>query len=159
MKLVTHDYNDIKELTTEELKMLISEIIDIDETPSALRELNKRDPISAIAFGKNILENSLGDVYLQAAVFDYIFGCDKQYITDYISKYLDKMELYVFANMVNRLAEESDQPYGRNISGRLLNRIVNRHMLYNGNQKNKIADKFQLFLVAYDRKIKESSSL
>jgi hypothetical protein len=69
IKLLYHGYNDISELTTEELKTLIVEILNIEEVAFGIDELYKREPESAITLGKNILEDKLGDVYLQASIF------------------------------------------------------------------------------------------
>jgi hypothetical protein len=151
--LILHAYDDVRELTTEELQILISDIIDIDEIPFAISELYKRDSKSAILLGEKILENNLGDEYLQAAIFDFFFEKNKQYITKYIVNHLEQMDLYVFANMINRLTEEAVQQYGQNIPGQLLSSIASRYMLYSEKEKNKTEDKFNLFLSAYNGRI------
>lgn len=92
VKLVTHDYDDVSELSNEELKVLISEIINIDEVPFALDELYKRDADLAIKFGKNILERNLGDKYLQAAVIDFFFENSHRYLSKYFEKNINTME-------------------------------------------------------------------
>ena len=73
IKCLFHSYNyihelDVSELSDEELEMLISEILDIEEVSSALDELYKRKPDIAFDLSKSIVEEEKGDIYLQALI-------------------------------------------------------------------------------------------
>lgn len=153
MKLLAHDYNSVNELSTEELKMLISEILDIDEVPFALNELYGRDARLAIQLGKNILNKNLGDEYLQAAIIDFFAERDKQYLVEYINGHLETIDTYVYNEVLNWLTEVSEEPFSRQFSEMFLKEIVDKYKLYNEKQKSKIEHKYRLFLKAYQERL------
>jgi cell division protein FtsI/penicillin-binding protein 2 len=145
VKIVTHDYNDISELSTEELKVLISEIINIDEVPFALDELYKRDADLAIQFAKEILERNLGDEYLKAAVVDFFFENNKSYMNIYIEKYINTMEFYVYKTILENVLGESTQSFKENLPGLVLKNFSKRYYSYNESKRKSIKDQYDLF--------------
>jgi hypothetical protein len=153
LKLSLHDYKSVQELSDEELKKMISEIIDIEEVPSALNELYERDAELSISLGKNILEHSLGDEYLQAAVVEFIFNHNKQYIVDFIECKIATMNYYVYGCILDCLSVESMQPFGKSLSNHFLKTIVNKYNVYDEDKKNKINDKYIWFLDSYAKMI------
>lgn len=153
MKLITHDYEDISELSDEELKMLITDIIDIDEVPFAIDELYKRNVDLAMDIAVNILEQNLGDVYLQAAVIDIISEQNKKYMIKYINKNLETMDPYIYASVLDFLIEESDQPFGEGLSAQFLRHFLSKYGTYDEKQKKEIGDKYDLFTKSYAGKL------
>ena len=113
VKICFHDYIEIAELSDAGLKMLISDILDIEEVPNALYELNKRDKAGAAGLAENIIENDLGDEYLQGAVIEFLFEIDKHYIANFAENNLSDLNYYVFGCILNCLSLESKQPFGQ----------------------------------------------
>ena len=83
LKLILRDYSTIEELSDKELIELIKTIVDIEEVPSALNELYKRNRELSLKLAQNILREGLGDIYLQGAVIDFIFEHNKLFIFDF----------------------------------------------------------------------------
>lgn len=153
IKLILRDYNNINELSDQELEKLICEMIDIEEVPSALRELDKRDSKLSLILSKNILKNSLGDEYLQAAVVEFIFDRDNQYMVKFTEDRIETMNYYVFGCILDCLSVEAMQPFGRGLSKHFLQSLVNRYNIYDEDKKAKIKDKFKWFLDSYEKMI------
>jgi hypothetical protein len=149
LKLSLHDYKNVHELSDKELEKLISEIIDIEEAPSALNELYERDIELSMALGKNILEKSLGDEYLQAVVVEFIFNHDKRYIVDFVECRITTIDYYVYGCILDCLSVESTQPFGKNLSNQFLRTIFNKYNTYDEDKKSKINDKYTWFLDSY----------
>jgi len=149
MKLVFHDYTEVHELSDEELKKLITDLIDIEEVPSAIRELYEREPELSIELAKNIVMNNIGDEYLQAGVIEFIFDYDKEYIINYIESRIVTIDFYVYGCILNCFSVESMQSFGKNISSRLLKALSSKYNDYNAAQKEKIKDKYEWFLDSY----------
>jgi len=152
-KICLHDYSDVNELTDSCLIKLIYDIIDIDEVPNALYELQRRKGNFSIDMAKNIIINKLGDEFLQGAVIEFIFEFDKQFVVNYTEKNLECLNYYVFGCIINLFAIEAKQLFGENLSKIFLQNIINIYNDYDKEQKRKIEDKFCLFLSSYKDKI------
>ena len=149
VKLSLHDYENVQQLTNEELIKLISEIIDIEEVQPALYELYKRDCDQAMMLGKKLLENNEGDEYLQAAVIEFIFEYDKQYIIDFTIKNIGELHWYIFSCILDCFSMESKQKFGKQLSSYFIETILNRYDYYDQKEKDKIKDSYMWFLNSY----------
>ena len=157
IKLLLHDYEKVEELSDKELRKLISEILDIEEVPSALHELHRRDTEQAMILGKNILESNKGDVYLQAAVIDFIFEYDKKYIFDFTMENIITMHWYVYGCLLDCFSVESKQTFGKQLSYFFIGTVLNRYKCYGEKERSKIKDNYMWFLNSYSEMINDEN--
>ena len=66
------DMKYLKNLSTEELIKIVTQIFDFEETGFAFEELQERDDTKATELGLEILLNDKGDEFLQAIVYDFL---------------------------------------------------------------------------------------
>jgi hypothetical protein len=149
LKLVLHGYNDVKELNDNELEELISDIVDIEEVPSALEELYKRKPNTAIALAQNLIDNEMGDEFMQAGVVRCMFDIDNNYIFRYVKDHFDSMNYYVFGCVIECLTIESLQPFGKNLPKQFLRSLSKKYEEYSSEEKDKIVEEYESFMAAY----------
>ena len=154
MKILLHGYDNISELTTEELIALITEILDIEEIGFALTELYTREPAKAKELGRDILEQYLGDRYMQATVVGFFADCDKEYLVDYVNRHLDTMDVYVFRSIVDFLMYEAGQPFEPNIPDSLLQRVFDKYHSYKDYENSRTAESFDYFKKVYKRRLR-----
>jgi len=151
------EYGDIlyefSEFSDRELVEFIQNIEDIAEIPSAIRELQKRDNNYAIRLSKNILEANSGDKYLQAGIISIIFDCDKKYVLDFLKNNMERLDVYLFAEIIECITIECFQPFGLTMPEELLRDLVKRYNLYNEKEKALIIEKFNWFVNSYENKI------
>ena len=155
LKLLFHGYEDINELSDNELETLISEILNIEEVPIALVELYTRKPNVAFDLGKNIVEKEEGDEYLQGAIIDIIFEYDSDYVIGFVKKSISKINYYVYGCILDSLAVESKQQIGKQLSRDFLQRLVNKYNDYTASEKSKIAEKYNFFVESYSSILEE----
>jgi hypothetical protein len=148
-KICLHDYSDVKELSDTGLKMLISDIIDIEEVPNALYELYDRNKSSAMVLAENILNNNLGDEYLQGAVIGFVFDIDKQYVVSFVENNLAELNSYVFGCILDCFSVESMQPFGQSLTRGFLKNLFQRYQRYSDEEQARISDKFDWFKSSY----------
>ena len=153
LKLILRDYSTIEELSNKELIELIKTIVDIEEVPSALNELYKRNRELSLKLAQNILREGLGDIYLQGAVIDFIFEHNKLYIFNYFQENLEKIDYYLFGCILGNFTVESKQKFAKNITKEILDKIANRYNSYSEIERNKIKNKFDLFMTSYKKYI------
>jgi|GEM_PF-3521023 len=162
-KLLFHDCNDVRELSDEELEMLICEIIDIEAVGFALDELYKRNPERAMMLAKQILENSGDevkyinaeyiDVYLQATALNMIFSRDRQYIIDFITKNIADLDCYLYTTILDELSAEAKQTFGKNLDYTFIKTLLNRYDFYDKAEKEKADENYKWFLSSYSERI------
>ena len=153
LKLILRDYSTIEELSNKELIELIKTIVDIEEVPSALNELYKRNRELSLKLSQNILREGLGDIYLQGAVIDFIFEHNKLFIFDFFQDNLGEINYYLFACILENFTIESEQKFAKNITKEILDKIANRYNSYSEIERNKIKNKFDLFMTSYKKYI------
>ena len=152
-KIMLHTYSNVSELTTEELLALITEILDIEEVSFALDELYKRDPAKAMELGRDILEQYLGDRYMQASVVRFFSSCNKAYLVDYINRHLDTMDSYVYTSVLDFLMYEAGQPFEPKIADSLLKRVFDKYQSYSNDEKRKAAENYEYFKEVYAHRL------
>jgi len=153
IKLSLHDYENVQELSSEELYRLISEISDIEEVLPALNELYRRNSEQAIILGKKILENNEGDEYLQASVVEFIFEYDKQYVVDFTKKNIAVMHWYIYVCVLNCFSMESNQNFEEKLSQGFIKTVLNKYNYYENKERDQIKEAYELFLKSYSNTI------
>jgi hypothetical protein len=143
------DY-DFKKFKQDELVKFIEDIFDINEVTDAIRELYNRNANLAMDLSKNILENSLGDRYLQASIIDFIFWKDeKQYILMFTKNNLNTLDYCLYAEILDCITAESLQPFGQSLSRDFLQDLLKKYGEYNTDEQAKIAYEFDWFKDSY----------
>lgn len=148
-KICLHDYSDVKELSDTSLKLLISDIIDIEEVPSALSELYNRDKFGAMVLAENILKNNLGDEYLQGAIIEFFFEIDKQYVVNFLENNIAGLNPYIFGCILDCFSVESKQPFGQSLTRGFLENLFQRYQAYNEEEHARISDNYDWFKSSY----------
>lgn len=71
-------YEYLKNWNSDELVILINEMLDFEEATKALMILEEKDIRKALELGKDIIKNNRGDDYLQATVWNIFFFENQQ---------------------------------------------------------------------------------
>ena len=149
LKLILRDYNTIEKLSDEELIELIKTIVDIEKVPSSLNELYKRNRELSLKLAQNILKEDIGDIYLQGAVIDFIFEHNKLYIFNFFQENLGEISYYLFGCILENFTVESKQKFAKKITKETLDKIISYYNDYSDIERNKIKDKFSLFMTSF----------
>ena len=97
------DLDYIKDLSTDELTKIISNILGFEETDEALYQLEKRDPQKALELGIEILEEDKGDDYLQASVWVIIFSLNPEQVLNAVSRRTQNLGKELLYDMLREL--------------------------------------------------------
>ena len=149
-----HSYNyidelDVSKLSDEELETIISEILYIEEIPSALNELYKRKPDIAFDLSKSIVEEERGDKFLQGATISVIFEYNNEYVINFVKNSISNLNYYVYGSILDCIAVESKQPFGENLCREFLEMLANKYYEYTTSEKEKIAEEYNFFTKSY----------
>lgn len=146
---------DFRKYSEKQLIDFITDIIDIEEVPVAISELRKRNRELALQLSKNILENDLGDQYLQATLINSIFSRDNQYILNFFLNNMDHIDYILFGAILKVFYIESYQPFGQLITKDIVKKVEEKYNDYSPDEKVKIEDEFKEFEESYKAKLSE----
>ncbi len=136
---------DFSKYSEKQLVDFITDIFDIETVPAAIRELRDRNSELAMQLSKNILENDIGDRYLQASVIDSIFDRDNQYVLNFFLKNINHLDYYVFGEIIECFSIEVYQPFGQLITKDIVEKVEEKYNNYSPEEGKKIEDQFQEF--------------
>lgn len=153
LKLLTHSYTNISDLSNEELITLIVEQLDIEIVPDAIQELYTRNKLQAINFANNILIHDLGDIYLQASIVPFLFSHDLNNFINYLNRSFYQINYYVFASILDCFSEEAYQHFGENLNIDILNKLKYQYCCYSQDEKQKIKENYNWFSISYSYKL------
>ena len=98
---------------------------------------------------QNILKEDIGDIYLQGAVIDFIFEHNKLYIFNFFQENLGEISYYLFGCILENFTVESKQKFAKKITKETLDKIISYYNDYSDIERNKIKDKFSLFMTSF----------
>ena len=144
------DLDYIKDLSTDELTKIISNILGFEETDEALYQLEKRDPQKALELGIEILEEDKGDDYLQASVWDIIFSLNPEQVLNAVSRRTQSLGKELLCDMLQELNSGFHIKDIRHLPETIIHKIIRSYAALpediDENTKNEIEQEFTVFL-------------
>lgn len=144
------DLDYIKDLSTDELTKIISNILGFEETDEALYQLEKRDPQKALELGIEILEEDKGDDYLQASVWDIIFRLNPEQVLNAVSRRTQNLGKELLYDMLRELNRGFHIKDIRHLPETIIHKIIRSYAALpediDENTKNEIEQEFTVFL-------------
>ena len=144
------DLDYIKDLSTDELTKIISNILGFEETDEALFQLEKREPQKALELGIEILEEDKGDDYLQASVWDIIFRLNPEQVLNAVSRRTQSLGKELLYDMLRELNRGFYIKYTRHLPETIIHKILRAYAALpediDENTKNEIEQEFTVFL-------------
>ncbi len=140
---------DFSKYSEKQLVDFITDIFDIEEVSTAIRELYKRNSDLALQLSKNIFDNNLGDKYLQATLVSSIFNWDSKFVFDFFLKNIDHMNYILFGAIIEWFALDVYQPFGQLITKEIIRKVEEKYNNYSSKEKNEIIDKYKRFEESY----------
>ena len=144
------DLDYIKDLSTDELTKIISNILGFEETDEALYQLEKRDPQKALELGIEILEEDKGDDYLQASVWDIIFSLNPEQVLNAVSRRTQSLGKELLCDMLQELNSGFYIKDIRHLPETIIHKIIRSYAALpediDENTKNEIEQEFTVFL-------------
>ena len=140
----------IKDLSTDELTKIVSNILGFEETDEALYQLEKRDPQKALELGIEILEEDKGDDYLQASVWDIIFSLNPEQVLNAVSRRTQNLGKELLYDMLRELNRGFHIKDIRHLPETIIHKIIRSYAALpediDENTKNEIEQEFTVFL-------------
>jgi len=115
-------------MNIDELIAVINSLENFDEVTTAMTELSIRDKELAGPLCINMLEENLGDEFLQAVAFNLLYEFDNQKAKEILTKKLIGAPTALLGAIMDNLSADSLQPFGESLSSEFLNRIVKRYL-------------------------------
>ena len=144
------DLDYIKDLSTDELTKIISNILGFEETDEALFQLEKREPQKALELGIEILEEDKGDDYLQASVWDIIFRLNPEQVLNAVSRRTQSLGKELLYDMLRELNRGFYIKDIRHLPETIIHKILRAYAALpediDENTKNEIEQEFTVFL-------------
>lgn len=142
-----------KNLTDDELRNIVEDLNDFDDVSSALTELSARDKKDeVIKFSDKILEENLGDEFLQESAFNLLYATDAEKGVKIIGLRTPDASPALLAEMMNSLASNSLQPFENSLPNSLFKSIVDRFSNFDGEDQERIYDDYEYFIEKYKDK-------
>ena len=144
------DLDYIKDLSTDELTKIISNIWGFEETSEALFQLERMDPQKALELGIEILEEDKGDDYLQASVWVIIFSLNPEQVLNAVSRKKGALGATLLYDMLRELNRGFYIKYTRHLPETIIHKILRAYAALpediDEKTKNKIEQEFTVFL-------------
>lgn len=144
------DLDYIKDLSTDELTKIISNIWGFEETSEALFQLERKDPQKALELGIEILEEDKGDDYLQASVWVIIFSLNPEQVLNAVSRKKGALGATLLYDMLRELNRGFYIKYTRHLPETIIHKILRAYAALpediDEKTKNKIEQEFTVFL-------------
>lgn len=143
----------IASMNNDELIAVINKLENFDEVTTALTELSIRDKELAGPLCLRILEENLGDEFLQAVAFHLLYEFDNDKAKGVITKKLIDAPTALLGAMMDSLSAERLQPFGESLSSEFLNAIVRRFLELSDADKTRILENYEWFKESYEDKL------
>ncbi|MBA4538505.1 hypothetical protein H1Z61_15545 [Bacillus aquiflavi] len=132
-----------------ELINIVEKMENYDEVGTALSELSIREHKCASKLCNNIIENRLGDKYLQATAMSLLFSSDKDKALELTKKYLDIFPSVVLGEIMDGLSMESNRKFGKLIEKETLKLINEKYHGLDNEEKKGIETNYEWFTKSY----------
>ncbi|MEK3722644.1 hypothetical protein [Paenibacillus sp. FSL H8-0034] len=143
----------ISSMNNAQLIAIVISLENYGEAASALTELSIRDKEKATPFCSKILEENLGDEFLQAVAFNLLYEGDQEKAMEIINKNVSSAPAALLGAIMDNLSTDSLQPLGQTLSSGLLNSIVDRYLELSNADKKRILENYEWFQESYEDKL------
>ncbi|GIO91378.1 hypothetical protein [Paenibacillus lactis] len=141
-------------MNNAELITIITNLDNLDEVTTALTELSIREKEVALPYCLKILEEDLGDEFLQAVAFNLLYEGDHEKAKEIITRKLTNASTVLIGAIMDNLSTDSLQPFGESLSTEFLNAILERYLDLSDADKERIHDNYEWFKVSFEKKTK-----
>lgn len=140
-------------LSDDELTSIIENLNDFDDASNALSELSLRNNWEeVIKHSVKILEENLGDEFLQASAFNLLYTTDVEKAVKIIEARKSDASPSLLGEIMNNLASNSLQPFENSLPKVLFKSIADRYSDFDGEDQERISDDFEYFMEKYENK-------
>ncbi|KOR87849.1 hypothetical protein [Paenibacillus solani] len=143
----------IASMNNAELITIITKLDNLDEVTTALTELSIREKEAAVPYCLKILEEDLGDEFLQAVAFNLLYEGDHEVAKEIITKKLTNASTALIGAIMDNLSTDSLQPFGESLSSEFLNAILERYLELSDADKKRIHDNYEWFKESFEEKL------
>lgn len=143
----------ITNMNNDELLTIINSLENFDEVSTALTELSIRENEIVAPYCFKILEESLGDEFLQAVAFNLLYECNQEKATEIVNKNLLSAPAALLGAIMDNLSTDSLQTFGKSLSSEFLKSIVNRYLDFNDADQKRIFENYDWFQESYKDKL------
>ncbi|NOU77035.1 hypothetical protein GC098_37710 [Paenibacillus sp. LMG 31458] len=143
----------ISSMNNDQLIAILNSLENFEEVAAALTELSIKDKEKAVPFCAKILEENLGDEFLQAVAFNLLYECDHEKAMEIVNKNVLSAPAALLGAIMDSLSSDSLQPFGQSLSSGLLNSIVERYLELSDADKKRILENFEWFEESYENKL------
>jgi hypothetical protein len=141
-------------LSDDELLDIVNKMEDFEDVSNSLTELSKRNHDEIVAQQSfKILEDNLGDQYLQAEAFGLLYNRNKEKALKIINKRLSNVSVSLLKEMISNLAMDSSQPFGKSLPPEFLESIVRRYSNLSVDDKDSMFEDYELFKENFKNKL------
>lgn len=143
----------ISSMNNDELIAIIIRLESDEEAASALTELSIRDGEAAAYYCMKMLDENLGDDFLQAVAFSLLYECIPEQAMLIINKRVAHAPAALLGAMMDNLSADSLQPVGQSLSPAFLRSIKDRYSGLSDEDKERILDNYEWFKNSYGDKL------
>lgn len=143
----------ISSMNHDQLIAIVNRLEDYEEVATALTELSVRDKEQATLFCSKILEENLGDEFLQAVAFNLLYEGDHEKAVEIVNKNVLSAPAALLGAIMDNLSTDSLQPFGKSLSSEFLNSIVDRYLALSDADKKRILENYEWFQESYKDKL------
>lgn len=139
--------------SNDELIAIIHLLEDLDTVTNALTELSIKDQDLAGPQCLKILEEDLGDEFLQAVAFHLYYELDNEKAKEIIIRKLKGAPPSLLGAIMESLSADSLQPFGEALSSEFLSAVVGRYLELSDDDKTRIRESYEWFRESYANKL------
>ncbi len=151
-RMVNHEPY-LKKMSNEELIDIFNKFENYDEVSTALTELSIRDKYVIIPLCQKIFTENLGDEFLQAVAFNLLYDGDREKAIKMVDTIVEQVPAIVLGSIMDNLSTDSLQEFGRTLSIKILQSIVNRYIDLSETEKEKVSENWKWFKESYQDKL------
>ncbi|WP_028549579.1 hypothetical protein [Paenibacillus sp. UNC451MF] len=151
-KIVNYD-TYIPNMNNDQLIAIVNSLENFDEVATTLTELSIRDKDKAIPFCSKILEENLGDEFLQAVAFNLLYEGDHEKAMEIVNKNVLSAPAALLGAIMDNLSTDSLQPFGQSLSSGVLTSIIDRYLELSDADKKRIHENYEWFQESYEDKL------
>ncbi|MFD0678038.1 MULTISPECIES: hypothetical protein [unclassified Paenibacillus] len=143
----------ISSMKNDELIAIINHLENFEEVATALTELSIRAKETAAPFCSKILEENLGDEFLQAVSFNLLYEGDQEEAMVIVNKIVSHAPAALLGAIMDNLSTDSLQPVGKSLSTQFLKTIVDRYLELSDADKTRIQENYEWLQESYEDKL------
>lgn len=144
----------ISGMQNDELMAILNAMENLDEVTIALTELSIRDAKIVSPYCLRILEENLGDEFLQAVAFHLLYDSDQEKALNIVNQKLRNIPAAWLGAIMDSLSTDRLQPLGESFTSGFLKSIEGRYREFNDTDKKRILENYEWFKESYEERLK-----